>query len=352
LKLDLRKAYDCVDWDFLRLILISTGCRTQLTNWIIACVTSPTTAALINGEATDFFKNGRSLRQGFPLLPLLFILVMEGLSLLLKSTQEEGKISGIKVSSHFKILHVLFVDDIITLSRADLKEWWDIDKIIGFFCKVYGLMVNQSKSIVFHAGLSSNDISPQKNILHYTFMELSSGFKYLRYRLKIGSYKVEDWKWLLTKFMKRIEVWCNRWISLGGRYTLVKSILEGQPVYWMSLEAIPRTILNQIQKLMFKFLWNGSIDSQKFHLCRWDLLSRPKKSGGWGFRNLVVFNTTLITNSLWRVLTLQGIWHKLSRDKYLRKFIVIEWIRLTNHKTYATSRIWNNMVQYVHVILH
>jgi hypothetical protein len=302
--LDLRKAYDCADWDFLRLILISTGCRTQLKNWIMAYITSPTIAVLINGEATDFFKNGRGLRQGFPLSPLLFILIMEGLSLLLKSAQEEGKISGIKVSSHFKILHVLFVDDIIILSRAVLKEWWEIDKIIGFFCKASGLMVNRSKSTIFHAGLSSNDPSPYKNILHYTFMELSSGFKYLGYRLKIGSYKVEVWDCLLTKVMKRIEVWCNRWLSLGGRYTLVKFVLEGQPMYWMSLEAIPRTVLNQIQKLMFMFLWNGSIDSKKFHLCRWDRLSRPKTSWGWGFRNLAVFNTTLITNSLWRVLTL------------------------------------------------
>jgi hypothetical protein len=52
LKLDLRKAYYCVDWDFLRLILISMGCGIQLTNWIMACVSSSTFAVLINGEVT------------------------------------------------------------------------------------------------------------------------------------------------------------------------------------------------------------------------------------------------------------------------------------------------------------
>jgi hypothetical protein len=248
----------------------------------MACVSSSTFVVLINGEATGFFKNGRGLRQGCPLSPLLFILVMEGLNLLLKSAQGEGKITGIKVSSLYKILHVLFVDDIIIMTRVDLKEWWEIDKIISSFCIASGLMVNQFKSTVLHAGLSSNDLTPFKDLLPYSFMDLSEGFKYLGYQLKTRTFRVEDWDWLLTKVLKRIEVWCNRWLSLGGRYTLVKSVLEGQPVYWMSLEAIPRVVLNQIQKLIFKFLWNGSKDSQKIHLCRWDLLSRPKKVGGGG----------------------------------------------------------------------
>jgi hypothetical protein len=70
---------------------------------------------------------------------------------------------------------------------------------------------------------------------------------------------------------------------MGGRYILVKTVLEGQPVYWMSMEAIPRSVINKIRKLMFHFLWNGQSDTQQYHLCRWETLSRPKKNGGWGF---------------------------------------------------------------------
>jgi hypothetical protein len=68
---------------------------------------------LLNGEATDFFKSGRGLRQGCPLSPLLFILVMEGLILLLKESQRNGLMTGIKVSRTIKILHILSVDDVI-----------------------------------------------------------------------------------------------------------------------------------------------------------------------------------------------------------------------------------------------
>ena len=54
-KLDLRKAYDCVDWDFLHLILDQVGFDSQIIRWIMSCVTSPSYVVLLNGEVTDFF---------------------------------------------------------------------------------------------------------------------------------------------------------------------------------------------------------------------------------------------------------------------------------------------------------
>jgi hypothetical protein len=54
LKLDLKKAYDCTNWDFLRLILLQCGFGLPTTNWIMGCVTSTSYAILINGEATKF----------------------------------------------------------------------------------------------------------------------------------------------------------------------------------------------------------------------------------------------------------------------------------------------------------
>jgi hypothetical protein len=103
LKLDLKKAYDCINWDFLRLILLQSGFSINFTNWILGCVTSANFAVLINGETSKVFKSRRGLRQGCPLSPLLFILVMEGLNHLLKKGLGEGKLSGVKVSRLVKI---------------------------------------------------------------------------------------------------------------------------------------------------------------------------------------------------------------------------------------------------------
>jgi hypothetical protein len=107
-------------------------------------------------------------------------------------------------------------------------------------------LINLSKTIVHYEGLSEAELTPLKELLPYSFIELSIRFKYLGYYLKTGASKNEDWFWLVTKMEKKIGLWCNKWLSLGGRFVLVKVVLESQPVYWMSLEIIPHSILNKI----------------------------------------------------------------------------------------------------------
>ena len=86
LKLDLIKAFDNIKWGFLRLILLSVSFSVKIFDWVMSYVTSTNFAVLINGEATKFFKSERGLHQGCPLSPYLFIMIMEGLSLLLSKT--------------------------------------------------------------------------------------------------------------------------------------------------------------------------------------------------------------------------------------------------------------------------
>jgi len=62
MKIDLKKAFDNVDWDYLRIILISVGFGINLTNWMMSCVTSTNLSVLINGEASRFFKSEKGLR--------------------------------------------------------------------------------------------------------------------------------------------------------------------------------------------------------------------------------------------------------------------------------------------------
>jgi hypothetical protein len=138
LKLDLKKAYDCTDWDYLRLILLQCGFSLPTTNWIMVCVSSTNFAVLINGEPTNFFNCKKGLRQGCLMSPLLFILMMEGLSLALNKAKAEGSLTGLKVSRSLNILLLLFVDDILILSKASLFEWKVIQGILQDFCKASG----------------------------------------------------------------------------------------------------------------------------------------------------------------------------------------------------------------------
>jgi hypothetical protein len=170
-----------------------------MTNWIMSCVTSSSFTVLVNGDPTDFFRSESGLHQGFPLFPLLFILVMEGLSLLLKKSREEGSITCIKVSRLTNILHFLFVDDVLILSRAILLEWKEIEYIIDLFCSSVGITLNLTKSTIHYEGLTEDDLTPFKALLPYYFSALCFGFKYLGYFLKICPHHVADWSWLVSK---------------------------------------------------------------------------------------------------------------------------------------------------------
>jgi hypothetical protein len=133
---------------------------------------------------------------------------------------------------------------------------------------------------------------------------------------------------------------------------LVKSVLEGQIVYWMSMEALPRSILTKLRKMMFHFLWKGHSNSQQYHLYRWEVLSRPKKHVGWGIRNLTQFNLALNIVTLWRALTQESIWHQVIRDKYLLNSTLINWFRMPCHKYNSDSRIWLSLTHMLPIINH
>ena len=56
--------------------------------WIKTCVTSVRFLVLLNGFLEGFFRSSCGLRQGDPLSPVLFLLIMEVLSKLLRKTEE------------------------------------------------------------------------------------------------------------------------------------------------------------------------------------------------------------------------------------------------------------------------
>jgi len=109
LKLDMEKAYDCLEWDFLFAILHQLGFHHQWIGWIRECVTSVSYSMLINHVPIGFFKPSRGLRQGDPLSPYLFILCMNVLSLAIsKAVSAPNSGIGVKVWK-VPLFHVCFL---------------------------------------------------------------------------------------------------------------------------------------------------------------------------------------------------------------------------------------------------
>jgi hypothetical protein len=77
-----------------------------------------------------------------------------------------------------------------------------------------------------------------------------------------------------------------------------------------------------------------------------------KSFGGWGLRNIFHFNRALAANSLWRVLTKQGIWHKVIKDKYLPYTSITTWLRSTSTTQPMASQTWKNLTKSLPLITH
>jgi hypothetical protein len=114
-KLDIEKAYDHVNWDFLLYMLRRCGFGERWYSWIAHCISSVRFSVLVNGTPYGFFSSSRGIRQGDPLSPLLFVIVMEAFSKLFSISVQRGFLSGFSVGSNsngvVNISHLLFADD-------------------------------------------------------------------------------------------------------------------------------------------------------------------------------------------------------------------------------------------------
>lgn len=118
-KTDMSKAYDRLEWSFLRDVMTRFGFHPTWVHWIMECVSSVSYSYLINGSAKGCVKPSRGIRQGDSLSPYLFILCSEVLSGLCVKAQEQGMLQGIKVARNSPSLnHLLFADDTMFFCKS------------------------------------------------------------------------------------------------------------------------------------------------------------------------------------------------------------------------------------------
>eukprot|EP00253_Pinus_taeda_P002455 PITA_02455 len=98
IQLDIVKAYDKLSWTYIRAVLKSYGFDYNWIKWVMVLVTTASCSILLNDSPSKTFKPTRGLKQGDPLSPFLFILMMEGLGRAIITTKEEGRIQGLRLT--------------------------------------------------------------------------------------------------------------------------------------------------------------------------------------------------------------------------------------------------------------
>ena len=120
IKIDLEKAYDKLEWSFIREMLINYNFPLNLIELIMSCVSTVSSSILFNGGCPDPFTPSRGIRQGDPLSPYLFILCMEYLGHLIDEKCTSKDWNPVKASRSGPALsHLFFADDLVFFAIAD-----------------------------------------------------------------------------------------------------------------------------------------------------------------------------------------------------------------------------------------
>ncbi|GJR53061.1 RNA-directed DNA polymerase, eukaryota [Tanacetum coccineum] len=144
-KADFEKAFDSVRWDYLDGVLNNFGFGVKWRGWIQACLSSAMGSILVNGSPSSEFKFHKGLKQGDPLSPFLFILVMESLHISFNNILNSGLYKGIRIDESLTLSHLFYADDAVFIGKWDKANVITIVNMLKCFILGVGAQNQYSK---------------------------------------------------------------------------------------------------------------------------------------------------------------------------------------------------------------
>ncbi|XP_060969468.1 uncharacterized protein LOC133036755 [Cannabis sativa] len=307
LKLDMSKAYDRVEWNFLENMLLRMGFHRHWVHLIMSCVTSVSYNITHGGHSMGPILPTRGLRQGDPLSPYLFLICAEGLSLLFKHFERQHWLTGCRVARGSPVVsHMLFANDSYVFCKANDNEAQNVLRLLQQHESASGQQVNFAKSSVF---FSKNVASAVRDRL-CGLMQLNAASDdsfYLGLPCFMGKNKNAILGFLKDKMKKKIFSWETKFLSKAGKEVLIKSVAQALPSYAMSVFLLTQEICSSLEGMMAKFWWKyqSNSSSRGVSWISWKKLCQHKDIGGLGFRDLRDYNLSFLGKQGWRLLTME-----------------------------------------------
>ena len=335
-KLDIHKAFDSLNWDFLFTALDKMRFPDLFIRWIKKCISGCMLSVKINGVLEGYFQCKSGLRQGDPLSPYLFVLSMEILTIYLNTTLQncESFVFHWR-TKQLKLSHVIFADDIFVFCKGEQASIKILLDSVSHFCDCSGLKLNKEKCQAFFCNVPADIV--RDTISEYGFSQGSLPITYLGLPLITSRLTPSLCDPLIHRLCKRIEGWAVRSLRYSGRLQLIKSVLQAIQGFWSMYLFLPKGVLKRIQSILAKFLWGGcSLEGRCHYNVAWADCCFKKEEGGLGVRDLFEWNKSAIFLQIW----------KLSLPNPCSIWIL--WVHscLLKHKAFWTTKIpykcpWN-----------
>ena len=251
LAIDFQKAFDSVNRNFLFSTLAAFNFGSSFIQWIQTFYQNISSCVLNNGFSTGPFEIQRGVRQGDPLSPYLFIIVLEVLAVSIRKNKD---IQGIVVDG-IEIKLELFADDLTVFLRND-GSLRHLLALISKFGICSGLVINFDKTEMFILGNSVMAPAQDQSIMNINVKRavkiLGVYFTYdsrLRHKL--------NFKEIIDAVKTKLQLWKWRNLTIIGRIQIVKTFVIPLIMYRAGSICIDKEVVTEANRIIFDFIWKG-----------------------------------------------------------------------------------------------
>ena len=292
--LDIEKAFDTINWSFIRNVLVRLGFPSSFVHWLDAMKVGKELRILNNGHSSEPIYPGKGVAQGCALSPLIFILGMEMLANVIRNNET---IQGVKCETLEKKI-ALAADDTLLVCQATESCFSEVNSVLDEFARVSGLKVNYTKSNVVRLGVNKHK-GPLLSGTKFKWSKPEELFTYLGIKLNtVNSFTNQNFPidpQIVTSATNTLRY---DFTSILGKILLLKSLVVSKFVYRLSLlPALHHKVITALEKLYYNYVWAGG-----HHRVSVQVMEQPIKKGGFNMINIQDQQSSLKLIWLQRIL--------------------------------------------------
>ncbi|XP_057808799.1 uncharacterized protein LOC131023270 [Salvia miltiorrhiza] len=319
-KIDIRKAFDTMSWDFILQVLRLNGYHERFIRWISVIFSSARISILYNGQLSSYFACSCGVRQGDPLSPILFGIAEDVLShLFLNCVQSRHLVPmDFSRSMHFPT-HFLYADDILLFCKASIKNARKIKEILDLYGELSGQICSPVKSRIFFA----DRVSPalKNDILRSLGFSMGGlPVTYLCVLLFVGRIKASYFAAIHDRIIQKFARWKGIQHSMVGRICLVRSVIQSSVTHSMMIYRWPKSLIYSLDRCCRNFIWTGCIDTKPSCSVSWLRVCSSRVEVGLGVRSFSAMNNSFLMKLAWRMVQGTDFMAEILSTRYLNSF--------------------------------